>query len=108
MKVLAMERQAGKTTRLVELALKTEAYLVVESMNEVLRIQREFKPTPKLATFREFLHHHYAPDVKNIIIDNVDLLLQMIGDVPVIATSLTSDDSGADNYIDNLIRENEK
>ena len=85
----------GKTTKLVALALRTGAYLVVMNMSEIARIQRNFSPVPKMITFNEFINRSYFDKgISSFIIDNADLLLQQMSAVSITVISTTYSEGG--------------
>ena len=90
--VIQRKRGRGRTTKLVELALQTGAYLVILSQNEISRIRRTFERVPKMITFNEFRNRDYfAKGINGFVIDNVDILLQSITPVSIIGISLNED-----------------
>jgi hypothetical protein len=102
------KRQEGKTTKLVELAIKTNSYLVVSTKDEVSYIQHKFQPSPKLITFYEFLQkRYYGKGIRNIIIDDADMLLQQLSNIPIIAISMSTPSEKEQNFVDKIIRKNE-
>lgn len=94
MKVIADDRQTGKTTELIKMSAETGFYIVCHSRREAGRVFRVaiesdlVIPFPK--THREFLaHQYYSPGIKGFLIDNLDLLVLSLTDVLVEAVTIT-------------------
>lgn len=70
-------RRAGKTTKLIELSIKLNAYILVSDHNRAVDIKRVAKEMgyPQLLfpiTFCEFWGHRNTGYVKNLLIDDAD------------------------------------
>lgn len=96
MKVIVKPRQAGKTEELLELAVEHFAYIVCPTMSQVQYLwdrARDAGITSKMPmpiSFDEFVSGRYrAGGIKAFIIDDLDLCIQQMTRVPVIAVSLT-------------------
>jgi hypothetical protein len=89
-------RQSGRTTRMIEMALRKNAYLVVMNQSEERRIRKDLlfkgKTIPKMMTFHELVtQQYYPPGLNAVVIDNADLLLSYIVKlVPVEGISILS------------------
>jgi len=81
MKIEIHARRRGKTTKAIELANKTGAYLVVMDRAAIQWIETESHIQPKRLpiTFDELLREKLRGSwVRNIVIDDADVLLQHI------------------------------
>jgi hypothetical protein len=94
MEFLVYGRGQGKTTELIKMCAKQGGYMVVHSRNEASRVFHAAKEMgediPFPLTFDELLKgQYYGPGVHQVFIDNVDMLLAWISQVPVLAVSAT-------------------
>jgi hypothetical protein len=90
MKIEVRGRQTGKTTRAIELAIKTEAWLLVPSAQDVQQLKR-LHPNLNVMGFEQalqgMLRGRFNPKV---VIDNADMLLQQIlPGVSILAVTMT-------------------
>ena len=111
MKIVTLPPGKGKTTKLIEIChdlnqptgrredgpldRKGSCYMVVpmvKDANIVAELAVKMgKRVPYPLTFSEFLNHkYYHPSIKALVVDNVDLLLSWLSDIPVVAISVTS------------------
>ena len=70
-------RRSGKTTKLIELSIKLNAYILVSDHNRAVDIKRmaEKMGYPQLLfpiTIQEFFNHRNSGYVKNLLIDDGD------------------------------------
>ena len=96
MKIIVRPRQGGKTTELVKMAHKHNGYIVCLNHLEVARVFEESQHMEcKInfpITFHEFLNHEYNDKgVKKFYIDNVEMLIQQLTNVPIEAITLTGE-----------------
>lgn len=94
MLVVAKPRCGGKTTDIIELALKGDSYIVCMDMAEVQRVWgiiRERKLNlPQPITWREFVENKYfGGGIRSFVIDNLDMCIQSMSPVPIVAISVT-------------------
>lgn len=87
-------RRMGKTTNAVNLANSTGAYLVVANSAIAKQIAKEHKPDRYPITIHELLSDKMrGSNIKNIVIDNLDLMLPVIfPGLKVEAITLTDED----------------
>lgn len=88
MKLLYKRRRTGRTTELIYRCAQAEkngevSYIVCHSDREAFRIARQAKEMNLIIgfpiTFDEFLHHALAGrNIRNLFIDNADMLLQRL------------------------------
>ena len=88
MEVVALGRQKGKTRRAIEQAHKTKAYIVCANKRECQRIFEEAQKLklsiPLPITYAEWFEIGYTGgNIKGFIIDNVELLVQYLTNVPI-------------------------
>lgn len=94
MLVVAKPRLGGKTTDIIELALKGDSYIVCMDMREVRRVweiilERKLS-LPQPITWREFVENKYfARGIRSFVIDNLDMCIQSMSRVPIVAISVT-------------------
>lgn len=94
MKIILSPRQFGKTTRILIKANNYNGYIVCHNHDEIKRISRQAKKM-KLKinfpmTFDEFIKkQYYGKGVKKFHIDNAEILLQMLTEVPIETITLT-------------------
>lgn len=94
MKVIALDRQQGKTTELVKLAAQENLYIVCANRNMVRHTAQMARDMgldiPFPITWDEFAaHRYYGRGIKGFVIDNLDICIQQSTAVPVRAVSLT-------------------
>lgn len=95
--IIIRGRQEGKTRKLIELSAVEGGYIVVHSRDEAGRVARlademELK-IPFPITYHEFIHKQYnANGVKQVYIDNVEILLQQMSKVFVRAITMSNND----------------
>jgi len=87
----------GKTTELIKMSHENGGYIVCSTQQEVQRIFQlsiELECTiPFPISFDEFIHHEYhSRGIKEFYIDNVDMLIQYLSDVPIKAITLSKED----------------
>lgn len=93
MKVIIGERATGKTTELIKEAADTGYYIVCNSPRDCYRIQDQAKQMglniPFPITHQEFVDQRfYGKGVKGVLIDDVERLLQTIGNLKIHACSI--------------------
>lgn len=93
MKTIIGKRRSGKTTELIKLASETGGYIVCRDMDECSRIQSIAKEKGYSIsfpiTYSEFAKRQYhSKGIKCFLIDNVELLLSYMSDVPIHAITL--------------------
>jgi len=96
MRVIALRRREGKTTKLIEAADNYNGYLVVCHRAEVRRVMLEAQKLGKKInqpiTFDDFVNKRYhLLGVKKFHIDNLDLLVRYISQVPIETISINTD-----------------
>lgn len=98
MKVIAKPRHSNKTSELIKLSAQTGYYIVCRNQQTtrlIVKAAKELKlyiPFP--LTYTEWLEGRYsAYGVKGVLIDDVDALCTYISNVPVIALTVTVDDT---------------
>lgn len=94
MELIYLGRGEGKTTKLIELSSKDGGYIVCHSMNECRRIAGVARDMgmniPFPICYGEFMERRYnSQGVKNLYIDNVDMLLRSISMQEIKAITLT-------------------
>lgn len=94
MQIIVSGRQSGKTTKLIEIASKTDAYIVCHSQHECNRIYElalELNLNINFPiTYREFIEHrYYGRGIKGFLIDNADQLIQSMTEVNIEALTMT-------------------
>lgn len=95
MKKIIDKIRSGKTTQLIKMSAETGAYIVCLSMEDAARIQRQSQQMnlkiPFPITFDEFVSRkYYGAGVKGFLIDNADMLLQSMSNVPVLAITMST------------------
>jgi len=88
MKTYIIPRSKGKTIKLIKESARTNNYIVCHSIDEACRIQAlaiEMKlQIPLPITYYEFLEkRYYAKGINGFLIDNADMFLQSISNVPI-------------------------
>ena len=79
MRIISANRDGGKTTKAVELALETDAYLIVRDHNEAYRLSGLYPSLRFPVTFDELLNSGMrGSQVRNIVIDNADDFLRFV------------------------------
>ena len=94
MKIILEPRRSGKTTKLINMSAETGAYIVCHTKADTDRVwdiaQKMGKNIPYPISASDFLSRRYHPEgVRSLLIDNADLILQAISQVPIDAISLT-------------------
>ena len=91
MKIIAKDRQMGKTTYLINKALSTGYPLVV--MNEMLKrqIERDYGDNIRVFTLSEFMSGGYKKYHSKILIDELDLVIEQYLGVQILETTFTGD-----------------
>jgi len=96
MKKIILGKGKGKTTELIKQSAESGDYIICHSLNECSRIQ--FKAgemglnIPFPASYDEFINgNYYSKGIRGFLIDNVDMLLQHMTNVPVNAITITKD-----------------
>jgi hypothetical protein len=99
MRVICKPRRAGKTTDLIKMAAQSQAYIVVMHRREAQRIAEQAEEMGLdirfPVTFEELLQTKMVGSfVRNIIIDNADILLErLLGNLKIECISLTEEDT---------------
>lgn len=88
MNFIIRPRGFGKTTDLIRLAAQNDYYMVVHTQYEADRVFKQAKTMgltiPFPITYDNFLEKRYAgSNIKGLVIDNADLLLQHLAIAPV-------------------------
>jgi len=96
MKIIYKSRGSGKTTDLIKLSAENGGYIVCHTKKEATRISRTAEKMnlsiPFPMTYMEFIENrYYAPNVKTVYIDNVDLFFESISKVEIGAITLTKE-----------------
>ena len=107
MNIIVGGRQTGRTTELIKLAAKAEqqgevSYIVCHNHASAYSISKRAQEMGLNIgfplTYDEFLNHRYAgSSIKNLYIDNIELLIQYMTPVHVAAITVTKekrDDDG--------------
>jgi hypothetical protein len=94
MEKIILGRGKGKTERLINISHETKAYIVCKSLEECARVHRTAsemnKSIPFPISYDEFFRKkYYAKGIQGFLIDNVEMLLEQLTDVPIIAITLT-------------------
>ena len=98
MKCIIRPRQLGKTTELIKLASKGRYKLIVcHNQNEARRIFKLARNMdlniPLPISYREFLDKSYCGNnIEAFLIDNVDLFLGYLTEVPIEVITITEED----------------
>lgn len=85
---------SGKTTQLIKISAETGAYIVCLNMDEAARIQHQSQQMnlkiPFPITFDEFISRkYYGAGIKGFLIDNIEMLLQSMSNVPILAITMS-------------------
>lgn len=92
MKVIAMNRGTGKTTKLIKLCSKSGGYIVCRrsSVNLIMEHTKKLGLSiPYPLSYEEFISRNYcARGVKKVYIDDLDDFLNYISSVPVEAVTV--------------------
>ena len=88
MKIYCDFPEKEKTTKLIKESAGTGDYIVCFNSKEAIRIKTKAQKMrldiPLPITYDEFLHRRYCgKNIKGFLIDNVDLLLQSLTQVPI-------------------------
>jgi len=95
MKIIHKKAGKGKTRDAIKLAAKNYSYIVCidrQNCTEIANFARKLElEIPFPITFNEFINkEYYAPGCKGgFIIDNADMLLERISNVPITCITLT-------------------
>ncbi|MDV3880746.1 hypothetical protein BAS06_09335 [Elizabethkingia miricola] len=89
---------SGKTTKLIQLSAETGAIIVTINLKSADRIERMakelLKAIPQPITYTEFINgNYYAPGVRGLLFDDIDLFLISCAKVPVFAMTVNKDHS---------------
>lgn len=95
MQTLIIPRGKGKTTELIKRSAITKEYIVVINLIEVKRIEEIARDLdlkiPQPITFSEFRDRkYYGAGIKGFLIDNADLFLQSLTNVPINSITVSS------------------
>jgi hypothetical protein len=98
MEKIMMNRGFGKTHQLIKKSSITGDCIVCKDFNESSRIfdvaQQMGLKIPMPISFHEFLRGEYSRrGIKGFLIDNADLLLKYISNVPITAITLSTNGS---------------
>jgi hypothetical protein len=94
MEKIIMKRGYGKTTQLIKKSAETKNYIVCRNSDEAREIQCKAMKLgldiPFPITYTEFIEKKYCgKNINGFLIDNVDILLEFISNVPVNAITLS-------------------
>ncbi|MCK4258047.1 MAG: hypothetical protein KAX49_03665 [Halanaerobiales bacterium] len=94
MEIILLDRGEGKTLKLLERAANWNGYIVCHTKVEAYRIQKVARANGIEInfplTFNEFLEKQYlGKEIKCFHIDNADILLQALTNVPIKTISMT-------------------
>lgn len=95
MKTLIIPRGKGKTTELIKKSAEFGYYIVCQRLAEANRIQAEAQDMglqiPLPITYDEFLKKkYYEKGISGFLIDNVDIFLQSLSNVPIYYITVSS------------------
>lgn len=95
MKTHIIPRGKGKTTKLIKKSAETGDYIVCHSLDEANRIQAEAQEMglqiPLPITYNEFLKKlYYGKVISGFLIDNADVFLQSLSNVPINSITVSS------------------
>lgn len=89
MQIIWRANRMGKTTEVVKIALKNDAYFVAATAHDVKRLTEQY-PGLKAITWFEFLRDGKAGlNIRKAVIDDLDRCIQMLTPVNIIAASMT-------------------
>lgn len=94
MEKIIMKRGYGKTTQLIKKSAETRNYIVCRDFKEACRIHQDAIKMglniPLPITYTEFIEKKYCgKNINGFLIDNVDILLEYISNVPVNSITLS-------------------
>jgi hypothetical protein len=94
MEKIILEKGKGKTTELIKRSSESGHYIVCFSIDEASRISAEARSMgldiPLPISYGEFIYRKYSSrNIKGFLIDNADLLIEFISQVPVTAITMT-------------------
>jgi hypothetical protein len=94
MEKIILEKGKGKTTELIKRSSESGHYIVCFSIDEASRISAEARSMgldiPLPISYGEFIYRKYSSRyIKGFLIDNADLLIEFISQVPVTAITMT-------------------
>jgi hypothetical protein len=95
METLIISRGKGKTTELIKKSAETGNYIVCHSLDEANRIQSKAQDMglkiPLPITYDEFLKkRYYGKGIGGFLIDNADMFLQSLSNVPINSITVSS------------------
>lgn len=94
MQVICRGRQGGKTIEAIKLAAKTWSYIVCVNRQEADRVFNVSQglgiDIPNPITIKDFIgKQYYARGIRGFIIDNADMCLQSLTNVPINCITVT-------------------
>lgn len=102
-------RQTGRTKWLIQLCHEAEkrgevSYIVCMSHSEAYRIsqlaQELNTPIPFPLTYEEFITRSYhGQNIRNLLVDNIEMLIQYIAIAPVTAMTVTKENEDVPEYL---------
>lgn len=95
MEIIMGNRNSGKTTKLIEEAHKYNGYIVAIDRQDADRIYKQAMMMDKdinyPLTYAEFIgNRYYDRGVRHIYIDNAEMLLQRMTNVPITAITINN------------------
>lgn len=95
MKTYIIPRGKGKTTELIKKSAESGDYIVCSRHDEANRIQAEAQDKgfkiPLPITYDEFLKkRYYEKGIRGFLIDNADMFLQSLSNVPINSITVSS------------------
>ena len=95
MKVIYKPRQTGKTTELIENWLKKDKKraLITFDGEEEKRLKRLFPDLiNQIFSWDTYIKKMWRYDIKEVVIDNADMILQSYVNIPIRIVSITEED----------------
>ena len=94
MQTYIISKGKGKTTKLIQKSAETGNYIVCYSLDEANSIQVFAQDMglkiPLPITYDEFLNkQYYGKDINGFLIDNADMFLQSLSNVPINSITVT-------------------
>ena len=90
-----MPKRSGKTTKLINISAITGYYIVCCSQkraNEIQSYAKQLGQTiPFPLTFNEFLQKQYSTNIRAVLIDGADLLLESLSLVKIEAITINQE-----------------
>lgn len=88
MEIIIMNRGHGKTYQLIKKSASSGDYIVCHNQNECSRIAAEAQEMkmkiPFPITYQEFMDkHYYGKWISGFLIDNIEMFLQTLTEVPI-------------------------